>query len=204
MPPALWLAQEPLVLASRSKVRQMLLTAAGVRVELCPADLDERGLEAQADLQSAGAVAGLLAREKAMAAAKRRPGRLTLGADQTLALGAERFAKPADRNTAREQLRALRGRGHELHSAIAFVQDGKVLYEHVGVARMTMRPFSDRFLEAYLDTLGHDVTTTVGVYQIEGLGVQLFDRIEGDYFTILGLPLTQALDFLRRRGCLAQ
>ena len=87
---------------------------------------------------------------------------------------------------------------------IAFVQDGKVLYEHVGVARMTMRPFSDRFLEAYLDTLGHDVTTTVGVYQIEGLGVQLFDRIEGDYFTVLGLPLTQALDFLRRRGCLAQ
>jgi septum formation protein len=84
------------------------------------------------------------------------------------------------------------------------VQDGKVLYEHVGVARMTMRTFSDRFLETYLDTLGQDVTTTVGVYQIEGLGVQLFDRIEGDYFTVLGLPLTQALDFLRRRGCLAQ
>jgi septum formation protein len=204
MPPALWLAQEPLVLASRSKARQMLLTAAGVPVETCPADLNERGLEAQADLQFAGAVAVLLAREKAMAAAKLRPGRLTLGADQTLALGAERFAKPTDRNAARAQLRALRGRSHELHSAIVFVQDGKVLYEHVGVARMTMRTFSDRFLETYLDTLGQDVTTTVGVYQIEGLGVQLFDRIEGDYFTVLGLPLMQALDFLRRRGCLAQ
>ena len=182
----------------------MLLTAAGVPVETCPADLDERGLEAQADLQSAGAVAVLLAREKAMAAAKFRPGRLTLGADQTLALGAERFAKPADRTAARAQLRAFRGRTHELHSAIAFVQDGKVLYEHVGVARMTMRTFSDRFLETYLDTLGQDATTTVGVYRIEGLGVQLFDRIEGDYFTVLGLPLAQALDFLRRRGCLAQ
>jgi septum formation protein len=204
MPPALWLAQEPLVLASRSKARQMLLTAAGVPVETCPADLNERGLEAQADLQFAGAVAALLAREKAMAAAKLRPGRLTLGADQTLTLGAERFAKPTDRNAARAQLRALRGRSHELHSAIVFVQDGKVLYEHVGVARMTMRTFSDRFLETYLDTLGQDVTTTVGVYQIEGLGVQLFDRIEGDYFTVLGLPLMQALDFLRRRGCLAQ
>lgn len=182
----------------------MLLIAAGVPVETCPADLNERGLEAQANLQFAGAVAVLLAREKAMAAAKLRPGRLTLGADQTLALGAERFAKPTDRNAARAQLCALRGRSHELHSAIVFVQDGKVLYEHVDVARMTMRTFSDRFLETYLDTLGQDVTTTVGVYRIEGLGVQLFDRIEGDYFTVLGLPLMQALDFLRRRGCLAQ
>jgi septum formation protein len=191
-------------LASRSKARQMLLTAAGVPVETCPADLDERGLEATAALQSAGAIAVVLAREKAMAAAKFRPGRLTLGADQMLALGAERFAKPADRAAARAQLRALRGRSHELHSAIVFVEDGKVLYEYVGLARMTMRAFSDPFLEAYLDTLGQDVTTTVGVYHIEGLGVQLFDRIEGDYFTILGLPLMQALDFLRRRGCLAR
>jgi septum formation protein len=202
MPPALWLAQAPLVLASRSRARQVLLVAAGVPVETCPADLDERGLEAKANLQSAGAVAVLLAREKAIATAKLRPGRLTLGADQTLALGAERFAKPADRTAARAQLRALRGRSHELHSAIAFVQDGKVLYEYVGVARMMMRAFSDEFLENYLDAIGQDVTTTVGVYQIEGLGIQLFDCIEGDYFTVLGLPLMEALAFLRRRGCL--
>jgi septum formation protein len=202
MPPALWLAQAPLVLASRSRARQVLLVAAGVSVETCPADLDERGLEARANLQSAGALAVLLAREKAIATAKRRPGRLTLGADQTLALGAERFAKPADRTAARAQLRALRGRSHELHSAIAFVQDGKVLYEYVGVARMMMRAFCDEFLENYLDAIGQDVTTTVGVYQIEGLGIQLFDCIEGDYFTVLGLPLMEALAFLRRRGCL--
>jgi septum formation protein len=180
----------------------MLLVAAGVPVETCPADLDERGLEAKANLQSAGALAVLLAREKAIATAKLRPGRLTLGADQTLALGAERFAKPADRTAARAQLRALRGRSHELHSAIAFVQDGKVLYEYVGVARMMMRAFSDEFLENYLDAIGQDVTTTVGVYQIEGVGIQLFDCIEGDYFTVLGLPLMEALAFLRRRGCL--
>jgi septum formation protein len=204
MPPSLWLAQDPLVLASRSKARQMLLAAAGVPVETCPADLDERGLEAKADLQTAGAVAVLLAREKAIAAAKLRPGRLTLGADQMLALGAERFAKPADRPAARARLRALRGRSHELHSAIVFVQDGKVLYEYVGVARMMMRAFSDEFLESYLDAIGQDVTTIVGVYQIEGLGMQLFDRIEGDYFTVLGLPLMEALAFLRHRGCLVR
>ena len=191
------------MLASRSTTRQMLLSAAGVPVEAFPADLDERRLEAGVKLQSAGAVAALLAREKAGAVAKLHRGRLTLGADQTLALGADRFAKPADRDAARAQLRALRGRSHELHSAIAFVQDGTVLYEHVRVARMVMRTFSDQFLESYLDACGQAVSANVGAYQIEGLGVQLFERIEGDFFTVLGLPLMEALDFLRRSGCLA-
>ncbi len=136
--------------------------------------------------------------------AKLNPGRLTLGADQTLALDTERFAKPADRAAARAQLRALRGRTHELHSAIAFVQDATVLFEHVGVARLTMRVFSDRFLELYLDAVGSAATASVGAYQIEGLGIQLFERVDGDYFTVLGLPLMEALAFLRRRGCLAQ
>ena len=203
MPAALWLAKEPLMLASRSTTRQMLLSAAGVPVEAFPADLDERRLEAGVKLQSAGAVAALLAREKAGAVAKLHRCRLTLGADQTLALGADRFAKPADRDAARAQLRALRGRSHELHSAIAFVQDGTVLYEHVRVARMVMRTFSDQFLESYLDACGQAVSANVGAYQIEGLGVQLFERIEGDFFTVLGLPLMEALDFLRRSGCLA-
>ena len=203
MPAALWLAKEPLMLASRSTTRQMLLSAAGVPVQAFPADLDERGLEAGVKLQSAGAVAALLAREKAGAVAKLHRGRLTLGADQTLALGADRFPKPADRDAARAQLRALRGRSHELHSAIAFVQDGTVLYEHVRVARMVMRTFSDQFLESYLDACGQAVSANVGAYQIEGLGVQLFERIEGDFFTVLGLPLMEALDFLRRSGCLA-
>jgi septum formation protein len=200
---ALWLARQPLVLASRSRARHMLLTAAGVPVEIKPADLDERGLEAAAAVSEPGAVAGLLARAKAKAAAAASPGRLTLGADQTLALGAERFAKPADRAAARAQLRALRGRTHELHSAIAFVTDDSVLFEDVGVARLTMRAFSDRFLDDYLDGVGEAATTSVGGYQVEGPGAQLFERIDGDYFTVLGLPLIAALDFLRRQGALA-
>jgi septum formation protein len=201
---ALWLADAPLVLASQSKVRRMLLAAAGVPVETDPADLDERGLEAPVRSQSAGAVAALLAREKAIAVARKHGGRLTLGADQTLALGTERLTKPQNRDGARAQLRALRGRTHELHSAIAFVQHGVVQFEHVGVARLTMRDFSDRFLELYLDAAGDSVAASVGGYQLEGYGLQLFESIDGDYFTILGLPLLEALAFLRRLGCLAQ
>jgi septum formation protein len=200
----LWLAAAPLVLASRSSVRQTLLAAAGIPIEVCPADVDERGLEAKAPLQAPVAIATLLAREKAAVIAQRQPGRLILGADQTLSLNGERFAKPADRAAARAQLRALSGRTHELYSAIAFVRNGTVLFEHVGVARLTMRALSDAFLDAYLDAVGDAATTSVGAYQLEGLGVQLFERLDGDYFTVLGLPLTAVLDFLRRHGCLAQ
>jgi septum formation protein len=200
----LWLAEEPLVLASRSRVRQMLLAAADIPVEVCPADLDERRLEAGALSLAPGAIAALLAREKAAAVERLSPGRLTLGADQTLALDGERFTKPTDQAAARAQLRALCGRTHELHSAIAFVQNAIVLFEHVGVARLTMRSFSDRFLDLYLDAVGSAATASVGGYQIEGLGVQLFERVDGDYFTVLGLPLMEALDFLRRQGCLAR
>jgi septum formation protein len=104
---------------------------------------------------------------------------------------------------ARTQLRALGGRTHELHSAIVFAQDATVLFEHVSTARLTMRALSDRFIEHYLDGVGDAASASVGAYQLEGLGIQLFERIDGDYFTILGLPLLAALDFLRRRGCLA-
>jgi septum formation protein len=120
-----------------------------------------------------------------------------------LALGSERFSKPADRGAALAQLRALRGKTHELHSAVALVRDGTVLFEHVSVARLTMRVCSDHFLDLYLDAIGKAAVTSVGAYQLEGLGVQLFERIDGDYFTILGLPLLAALDFLRRHGSLA-
>jgi septum formation protein len=201
---SLWLADRPLILASRSEVRQALLQGAGIALETCPADLDERRLEADAASQAPEAVAAHLAREKARAVAKSRPGRLTLGADQTLALGNTRFSKPADLAAARSQLRALSGDTHELHSAIAFVQDDKVLFDYVGVARLTMRRFSDEFLDLYLKTAGDAATSSVGAYQLESFGIQLFERIEGDYFTILGLPLFQALDFLRQRGCLAR
>jgi len=201
---AFWLAPVPLVLASRSAARRALLEAAGIPIELCPADLDERALEANAISQEPTTVAALLARQKAASVAKSNPGRLILGADQTLALGSKRFSKSSDRLAARAQLQALRGRTHELHAAIAFVQDGVVVFEHVETARLTMYAFSDDFLDAYLDAVGNAVFTSVGGYQLEGLGVQLFERIEGDYFTILGLPLLQALDFLRRQGCLAR
>jgi septum formation protein len=201
---ALWLADRPLILASRSKVRQALLHGAGIALEVCPADLDERRLEADAASQAPGAIAAHLAREKARAVAKARPGRLTLGADQTLALGGTRFSKPADVMAARSQIRTLSGNTHELHSAIAFVQDDKVLFEYAGVARLTMRRFSDEFLDLYLKTAGAAATSSVGAYQLESFGIQLFERIEGDYFTILGLPLLQALDFLRQQGCLAR
>jgi septum formation protein len=192
---ALWLAPDPLVLASRSAARRALLEAAGIAVELQPADLDERSVEANAASRQPASVAALLAREKASFVAALRPGRLVLGADQTLALGARRFSKPADRAAARAQLQALCGCTHELHSAIAFVEDGTVLFEYVETAQP--------FLDLYLDHVGNAATASVGAYQIEGPGIQLFERIDGDYFTILGLPLLQALDFLRQRGCLA-
>ena len=200
----LWLAEQPLVLASRSKVRRTLLEGAGVPVDVHPADLDERRLEADAASQTPGAVAAHLALGKARAVAKFHPGRLTLGADQTLALGAERFSKPADIAAARAQLRALSGHIHELHSAIAFVQNGAVLFEHVGVARLTMRAVSEKFLDLYLEAAGSAATASVGAYQLESFGIQLFERVDGDYFTVLGLPLLQALEFLRQRGCLAR
>jgi septum formation protein len=198
----LWLAREPLVLASGSKIRQALLSAAGITLEVRPADLDERALE-QAAPPDPSAIALFLARAKASAVATLNAGRLTLGADQVLALGSERFSKPADRAAALAQLRALRGKTHELHSALAFVQNGTVLFEHVSVARLAMRTYSDRFLDHYLDAVGSAAMASVGAYQLEGLGVQLFEHIDGDYFTILGLPLLEALDFLRRHGSLA-
>lgn len=200
----LWLADRPLVLASRSAIRQAILRAAGIPVEVEPADIDERAIEEASATRDAGAIAALLAHEKARAIAARRPSRLVLGADQTLALGDERFAKPADRSSARAQLAALRGRTHELHTAVALLRDGAVLFEHRAVARLTMRAFSDRFLEDYLDAMGPAViTTSVGGYQLERAGIQLFERIDGDHFVILGLPLLPLLHYARTAGWLA-
>lgn len=199
----LWLSAEPIVLASKSVVRRAMLESAGLPVEVDPAQVDERALEARAGVGHPGEVAQLLAREKARVVSARAGRRFVVGADQTLALGDRRFTKPADRASAREQLRALGGRTHELHSAVAVARDGRVVFSHVDVARLTMRALSERFLDLYLDAAGSAVTQSVGGYQIERLGVQLFERIEGDHFTILGLPLFALLSFLRREGCLA-
>lgn len=200
---SLWLRPEPLVLASKSAVRRALIEAAGIPLEVAPADIDERAIEARAGVGAASEAALLLAREKARVAASQAGRRFVVGADQTLALGGTRFTKPIDRNAAREQLRALSGRTHELHAAVAVARDGRVLFSHVDTARLSMRSLSDGFLDAYLAAAGPSVTTSVGGYQLEGLGSHLFERIEGDYFTILGLPLFALLGFFRREGCLA-
>jgi septum formation protein len=199
---SLWLAPHPLVLASKSFARRAMLEAAAIPLVLAPADIDERAIEARAAPGDAGEAAVLLAREKARVVAARIGNRFVVGADQTLALNGKRFTKPTDRDTAREQLRALSGRTHELHSAVAVGRDGRVVFSHVDVARMTMRAISDRFIDRYLDAIGLEATHSVGAYQLEKEGVHLFERIEGDHFTILGLPLLALLGFLRREGFL--
>jgi septum formation protein len=199
----LWLAGEPLVLASKSAIRHALLRDAGVPVEVQPADIDERTIEQRSSARDAGELAALLAREKARTIAARLPGRLVLGADQTLALGERRFSKPGDRAAARAQLEALRGRTHELHTAVALVRESTIVFEHREVARLTMRAFSDSFLESYLAAVGAAVTASVGGYQLERIGIQLFERIEGEHFVILGLPLVALLRYLRQAGWLA-
>jgi septum formation protein len=199
---SLWLAAEPLVLASQSKVRRALLEAAGIPVEARPAHLDERAIEQQVT-GGPGDVALTLAREKARTVAAMSGNGIVVGCDQTLALGDRRFSKPADRAAARQQLLTLRGKTHELHSAVAICRNGAVTFGHVAVARLTMRAFSEAFLESYLDAAGIAVTASVGAYQLERTGVHLFEKIEGDHFTILGLPLLPLLEELRREKVLA-
>ncbi len=197
---SLWLSPQPLVLASKSDVRGKMLAAVGLRFEIRPAQIDERAVEAEADVADAAAVARLLARAKADAVARLLPGRLVLGADQTLTRGTKRFSKPASRAEAVEQLRGLRGRTHELNSSLALLRDGTVLFDCVDSARLTMRDISDRFIDDYLDMAGDVALASVGAYQLEGIGIHLFERIHGDYFTILGLPLLPLLAYLRQNG----
>jgi nucleoside triphosphate pyrophosphatase len=199
---ALWLAPEPLILASQSKVRRALLEAAGIPVEARPAHLDERAIE-QGVTGGPGEVALTLAREKARTVAAMSGNGIVVGCDQTLALGGRRFSKPADRTAARVQLLALRGKTHQLHSAVAVCRNGAVTFGHVAVARLTMRAFSESFLDRYLEAAGDAVIASVGAYQLERSGVHLFEKIDGDHFTILGLPLLPLLEHLRHEKALA-
>jgi septum formation protein len=195
----IWRGKHPLVLASQSRARQMLLGNAGLAFQAVPADVDERTIQQKSGLLKPGEIAALLAQEKALLISGKMPDRHVIGADQTLALGQRMFSKPESRAGAAEQLRALAGNTHELYSAVAVARDGKILFSGVEIARMTMRRLTAEEIDGYLDMAGDAVTASVGAYQLEGLGVHLFDRVEGDHFTILGLPLLPLLVFLREQ-----
>jgi septum formation protein len=194
-----------LVLASASAARQRLLADAGVVAETDPADIDESAIkeECRSTGRSSIECATRLAEAKARAVAARHQGRLVLGADQLLDCDGEWFDKPRDHAEARGQLKRLRGRSHELVTAATIVRDGQRLWQAVEQPRVTMRNFSDAFLDRYLDATGERVLKTVGGYELEGIGAQLMERVEGDYFAILGVPLLPLLDFLRGAGALA-
>lgn len=193
-----------LVLASGSATRQRLLADAGVDFAVRPADIDERA--AEAPLIAAGGpqqdVALLLATAKALNVSDSSPRDLVIGADQTLEVDGERLTKPADMEAARRQLLYLSGKRHRLHSALACARDGEVIWDYVDTASLTMRPLSPAFVGRYLAAAGPAALTSVGSYRLEGRGIQLFQSIDGDFFTILGLPLLPLLQLLRAEGFL--
>ncbi|MCC6716630.1 MAG: Maf family protein [Acetobacteraceae bacterium] len=195
-----------LILASQSRFRAGLLAAAGVAVEVSPAHVDEGAVKAGALAQglSAAATALLLARLKAERVGRRHPEALVIGADQILVCEGRWFDKSADMDEAAEQLRALRGRAHELVTAVLCVRGEDLLWHHVSRPRLVMRDFSEDFLAQYLAQEGAMLTSTVGGYRVEGPGVQLFDAIEGEHSAIVGLPLLPLLGFLRQFGALAR
>lgn len=195
------------ILASQSRARREMLAAAGLSFEAVASGVDERAARAamasKAELIDAASLAQHLAGVKAEAVSKDQADALVIGGDQVLALGSEVFEKPADLEAARKSLMRLRGREHALHSAVVLAEKGRVVWRHVQSARLVMRPFSEGFLDSYLAAAGPRVLSVVGAYELEGLGVQLFERIEGDYFTILGMPLLALVEELRRREVLA-
>jgi septum formation protein len=193
---------EGLVLASASTIRAQLLAAAGVDFRIEPAELDEGFLKQarRAEGRDAADCALALAEAKARQVAARRRQAVVIGADQLLVCGEVWFDKPADLGQARTQLQILRGRTHELVTAVCVVLDGSRLWHTVSRPRLTMRNFTDAFLDDYIAAEGADILGSVGAYRLEGRGAQLFERIEGDYFAILGLPLLELLGFLRTKG----
>jgi septum formation protein len=202
---AIWIAERPLILASTSVTRLNLLSNAGLPLETEASHVDERAVEA-AGLQDGldpSSLAGRLAAEKALAVSRRHPGRLVLGADQILDLNGEALHKPLTRELAREHLKKLSGRTHALRSAVAIARGGAVVEGFVESAHLTLRTLTPEAIERYLDIASPAVLNNAGVYQVEALGIHLFEKIVGDHSTILGLPLIPCLEALRRLGCLA-
>jgi len=191
-----------IVLASGSSARQRILRAAGVDFVVDVAQVDETTVVESLSAEKAAGreIADVLAELKALKVSARRSGETVVGADQVLSVGSEIFQKPGSAAAAREQLMRLRGRTHVLSSAVCAARDGVVVWRFVDEARLTVRAFSDAFLDAYLAEAGADILGSVGAYHVEELGIQLFSKIDGDSFTILGLPLLPLLDFLRTHG----
>lgn len=195
------------VLASQAESRRKLLTAAGLAFHIIRPDVDEAAIHealyngnAETDPSD---VAELLARAKAEEVSARVPAALVIGADQVLSLDGKILDKPADRDAVRDRLLALRGKTHQLHSAVTLAEGGQVTWSHIETAHLTMRAFSPEFLGRYLAAAGPQVYPSVVPYQLDGLGIQLFDRIEGDYFAILGLPVLLLFERLREKQILA-
>lgn len=194
----------PLILASSSSVRLKLLQSAGIQVSAHPARIDEDAIRRslQAGLAKPDDIADALAELKARKLAEKNPTSLVLGCDQVLAIGSEILNKPETVEEAESQISRLQGQTHQLLSAVVLYDDNKPIWRHMGVARMTMRTLSQDYLTAYLSRNWPDIATSVGGYKLESEGVRLFSRIEGDYFTILGLPLLPLLGYLGDRGFL--
>ncbi len=195
---------QAIILASASTARASLLMSAGVEFQTDPARIDERMVEAsigKPQLDPAD-LALLLAQAKALDVSLRHPGQFVVGADQTLGFGGLVIHKAADMEEARRRLLDFSGKSHELNSALVLARDGAIVWEHVSVAHMHMRALTPQFIGRYLAACGNEVLSSVGCYQIEGRGIQLFERVDGDHFTVIGLPMLPLLEELRRLGAI--
>ncbi|MGK6315091.1 Maf-like protein [Neorhizobium sp. DT-125] len=192
----------PLVLASSSPFRRMLMENAGLTFESRAADIDERKIEAGLESALPDEVASTLAKAKALEVSSHFPEALVIGSDQTMSLGSRVYHKPKSLAEAKESLLSLSGKTHRLNSAIALARNDEVVWEHIAHADLTVRMLSESFVDRYLERVGKKVFGSVGAYQLEGEGIQLFSKIEGDYFTILGLPMLPLLQKLRVLGAI--